>query len=65
MALPTSIDVISELQSLMNSILLIGCRLDAANSEMIVGRDKNETKSGGSSMTVTWYPEECFEGEVS
>jgi hypothetical protein len=64
MTLPSSVDVISELP-LGNLIVLIGCRFDAANLKMKVGRDDNDAKSGSRSTTVTWCLQKYFEGEVS
>jgi hypothetical protein len=37
MTLLSSVDIINELPSLVNWILVIGCRFDATNSEMIGG----------------------------
>jgi hypothetical protein len=65
MTLPSSVDVISELPLLRNLIVLIGCRFDAANLKMKVGRDDDDAKSGSRSTTVTWCLEKYFEGEVS
>jgi hypothetical protein len=56
MTLPSSVETINELPSLVNSMLLIGCRFDTVNSEMTVRGDDDKAKSGARSMILMWYP---------
>jgi hypothetical protein len=64
MTLPSSVDIIRELPSLVKLILLIGCRFDTKNSEMTVGCEDGEAKSGPRSTIVMWDPVEGFDGEA-
>jgi hypothetical protein len=50
---PSLVDKIGELPSLVSSILLIGCNFDAANSKMTIRRDDDKARSGLRSITVT------------
>jgi hypothetical protein len=64
MTLPSSVETINELPSLVNSILLISCHFDTMNLEMTVGSDDGEAKSGARSTIWMWYPGAAFEGEA-
>jgi len=64
MTLPCSVDTINEFPLLVNAMLLIGCRFDAVNSEMTVGGDVGEARSGARSRILMWVPAAIFEEEV-
>jgi hypothetical protein len=64
MTLPSSVEMINELPSLVNSTLLIGCRFDTVNLEMTVGGDDGEAKSTARPTNLMWYPGAAFEGEA-
>ena len=64
MTLPSSVDMICEMPSLVKLTLTTSCGFNAMNAEMTVGWDDGEVKSNLRSIVVTWDPAEGVEGKA-